>query len=331
MLGAAVIGLGVGEAHARAYHADPRCTLTWVYDLDASRAAAVAETLPGSRAASSYADVLRDPATRIISIASVDDAHYEQVMQALEAGKHVFVEKPLCRSEQELRAVEAAWRAAGVHLASNLILRAAPLFRWLDASIRAGEFGDIYAVDGDYLYGRLHKITGGWRAEMSEYSVMQGGGVHLVDLMLTAVGEAPVRVSSAGNRICTQGTAFRYHDFVASTFVFPGGAIGRISANFGCVHPHQHVLRVFGTRRTFILDDRGPRYFDSRDPERSANAVALERRTPTKGDLIPWFIGNIVSGAPADGAAEREFMLIRTCLAADAAIAHANHVEVARI
>jgi predicted dehydrogenase len=64
------------------------------------------------------------------------------------------------------------------------VLRAAPLYLWLQQEVKRGSFGEIYAFNGDYLYGRLHKITMGWRKEVSNYSVMLGGGIHLVDLMV---------------------------------------------------------------------------------------------------------------------------------------------------
>src|SRR5262249_50292734 len=148
----------------------------------------------------------------------------------------------------------------------NLVLRAAPLYCWLRDTIAAGELGELYAFDGDYLYGRLEKITDGWRGEVDGYSVLQGGGVHLVDLMLWLTGQRPATVNAVGNRIATRGTRFRYDDFVAATYRFESGLIGRITANFGCVHRHQHVVRVFGTKGTFIHDDRGARLHSTREP-----------------------------------------------------------------
>ena len=151
-----------------------------------------------------------------VSIITPNVFHHPLVMEALAAGKHVFCEKPLCRTLDEMRAIV---RARGDrHLGCNLILRAAPLYRWLRAAIRDGELGEIYAVDGDYLYGRLAKITDGWRGAVDDYSVFQGGGVHLLDLMMWLLGERPARVAAVGNRIVTRDTGFRYPDFVAATY-----------------------------------------------------------------------------------------------------------------
>jgi predicted dehydrogenase len=235
----------------------------------------------------------------------------------------VFVEKPLCRTEQELRAIKSAWCTGGSarHLASNLVLRAAPLYQWLREAIQAGELGEVYAFDGDYLYGRLHKITSGWRSTEDHYSVMLGGGVHLVDLMLWLTGERPQSVTASGNRISTRNTAFRFNDFMSATYRFPSGLVGRVTANFGSVHRHQHVVRVFGTRATFIYDDRGARLHDSREPESTAVPITFAPLPDSKGVLIPAFVDGISSGREPLLSLERELGTIAACVAADRAAA----------
>lgn len=317
----AVIGLGVGEQHARAYAQLPGCSLKWVHDHDGQRAERVIRETGQGRAAASLEQILADPDTDVVSIASYDGDHAAQVIACLQAGKHVFCEKPLCRTAEELAAIERAWRGSGRALATNLVLRAAPLYRWLRAQIARGELGEIYAVDGDYLYGRLSKITDGWRSEDPAYSVMLGGGIHLVDLMLLVVGERPRAVTAAGSSLVTRHTRFRHHDFLAATYTFPGGAIGRITANFGCVHRHHHVLRVFGTRATFLYDDRGPRWHSSRDPELSAVPVEHAALPASKGDLIPEFVAQIRAGAPVPETTEHELAVVAACIGADRAAA----------
>ena len=331
-LGVAVIGLGVGEQHARAFASHPDCHLRWLYDLDAARATMVMDRIGAGRPAKSLDEVLGDAAVDVVSIASFDDAHFEQTRAALEAGKHVFVEKPLCRTEAESASLKNAWLAAGSpHLCSNLVLRAAPVYVWLRAAIAAGELGEVYAVDGEYLYGRLEKITHGWRAHVPDYSVLLGGGVHLIDLMMWLTGQRPERVSAHGNRICTGGTAFRYDDFAAATFLFPGGRhglIGRITANFGCVHRHQHIVRVFGTKATFVYDDLGPRLHTTRDPSVGAVALTQPALPATKGDLIPDFVAGILHGASPALAAQHEFDVMSASLAADRAARQQSTEEI---
>jgi predicted dehydrogenase len=329
-IGVAVVGLGVGAAHARAYAALGSCQVRWLHDLDPRRAEALAVELDSGEAASSLEQILADPEVSIVSIATYDDAHFAQTLAALEAGKHVFVEKPLCRTHDELRSLHGAWRRGGgtLHLRSNLVLRAAPLNRWLRAQLAAGAFGSLYAFDGDYLYGRIEKITEGWRSGVDGYSVLLGGGVHLVDLMLWLTGERPRSVTAAGNRIATAGTAFRYDDFVAATYRFDSGLIGRVSANFGSVHRHQHVVRLFGTAASLVSDDAGARLSTERDGGGPARPVEEDAVPPGKGVLVEEFVQAVRDGDDPGPAAEHEFSVVAACLAADRARKEGKEIDV---
>lgn len=327
-LGAAVVGLGVGEAHAAAYAALDSCDLLWLHDLDTQRAAAAAARY-GARVADTFGSILEDPSVDIVSIASYDDAHFTQTAAALGASKHVFVEKPLCRTLDEARELRRLLDAAPhLHLASNLVLRTAPLYGWLRDTIRAGALGRLYALDGDYLYGRLHKITDGWRGDVPDYSVLLGGGVHLLDLMIVLSGERPHRVAGVGSRVATEGTRFRYDDFAAATFTFPSGLIGRVTANFAAVHRHQHVLRVFGTAATFLYDDSGARLHTDRDPSVPPETVARSPLPASKAELISGFVEAAASAGPARQAADHELAVIAACAAADRAIREGGTVDI---
>ncbi len=330
-LGVAVVGLGVGRQHLLAFQQSEHCTVRRVCDFDPERMEqAQAET--GAEPAHMMQDILGDSSVDIVSIASYDDAHAGQVLQALQAGKHVFVEKPLCRSLEELKEIKQAWATRrSLHLRSNLVLRAAPLYQWLRREIAQGAFGKIYAFDGDYLYGRISKITEGWRRDVKDYSVMQGGGVHMVDLMMWLTGQRPFSVSGVGNHIATDGTAFRYNDFASGVFQFQSGLVGRITANFGCVHRHQHVIRIFGTKATFIYDDQGPRLHTTRDPAGESLTIDLSPLPSTKGDLLPGFIDAIVSAKDGAADAQHEFDVMSICIAADHAVVSGRPTQVSYV
>ena len=108
ILGAAVVGLGVGELHAEKYSSLSNCKLCLVYDLNKNKAKRVAERF-GCGYAKEFEQILNDPQIDIISIASFDDAHCEQIINSLSAGKHTFVEKPMCNTFTELEAIKSAW------------------------------------------------------------------------------------------------------------------------------------------------------------------------------------------------------------------------------
>ena len=211
--------------------------------------------------AATFEELLSIKDIKILSIATHDQYHYNQVVAGINSGKNIFVEKPLCQSWEELTHLHDMVIKRKVCLSSNLVLRSSILFQHIRKLISSGNLGDIYYFEGDYLYGRLNKILDGWRKNVNGYSVMQGGGIHMIDLMLEMTQNLPSTVYSIGNKIVTKGSKFNYNDFHSSLFKFKNGLIGKITANFGCMHPHQHVIKIFGTKGTFIYDDRGPRIF----------------------------------------------------------------------
>jgi predicted dehydrogenase len=335
-LGVAVIGLGVGKQHAEAFAASEGCTLRAVVDLDEGLARDTAARYPGCMPCASFEAAIERADVDVVSIASFDDVHFDQVIRSFAAGKHVFVEKPLCRSGEELAEIRKWLRKSPrLRLASNLVLRGADLYRWLRAEIRAGAFGEIYAFDGDYLYGRLHKLTSGWRGERGGYSVMLGGGIHVIDLMLWLTGQRPTSVMAVSNRIVTRDTPFQSDDFSAGTFLFPSGMIGRITANFGCVHRHQHVIRIFGTKKSFVLDDMGARVMVSRDPVVPGTPVAAPERISLatkphhKGVLIPDFVQRIQdSDGDVDAELATSLDAISAAIACDQSAATGTSIEI---
>lgn len=325
---AAVIGLGVGEHHANALMQDKRVHLTDIAELDEQRFHKFSQAHPdASLRHHSAAKIIADKNIEFLSIASFDEAHFDQVMGGLKNGKHIFVEKPLCQTQEQLRAIYDVWQGNDRGLSSNLLLRDAPLYLWLRDLIARGELGEIYAFDGDYLYGRLPKLIDGWRSATENYSVMEGGGIHIIDLMLGLCGKLPTQVQSGSNKIVTRDMAFRYHDFHSAIFTFPNGLIGRITANFGCVHKHQHVIRIFGTQGTFIYDDMGARLHRGRDHEQSVEMIDMAAKPTQKGLLIPDFITDILA-KNVKKRGQREFDLMSVVLAADAALSYNQPLEV---
>lgn len=323
-----VIGLGVGEQHALAYSRDARCKLTVICDRSPEQLAHAGRDFPDVRRTAEADDLIADPQVDLVSIASFDDDHFEQALAALRAGKHVFCEKPLCRTKAEVGILAETWRASGAHVSSNLVLRSAPLYQWLRDQVEADALGTLYSFEGDYLYGRLHKITEGWRRDVKDYSVMLGGGIHLVDLMLWLTRARPIAVVAAGNRIATEGTGFRYHDYVAAAFEFPSGLVGRVTANFACVHPHQHVVRVYGTEATFIYDDAGARLHTSRDPNTAPLPVDAAPLPATKAELIPEFVTAILAGEDVRSQTQHDLDVVAACVAADQALAEGGRVDI---
>lgn len=319
-LKSAVVGLGIGSQHALAILGNPSCTLSRIVDLEEKKIDNfIAENNLSMGLKSSFSEVIQDKEIKLVSLASFDDAHYEQVMASLQANKNVFVEKPLCQTREELKNIHEIFLEKKCGIASNLVLRTSELYRHVKKLIDEGLFGEIYAFDGDYLYGRVHKITEGWRKDIEHYSIMEGGGIHMIDLMIWLTSQKPIDVISKKNKIATRDSAFRYHDFQSSLFSFESGLVGKITANFGCVHRHQHVVRIFGTQATFIYDDMGARIHWNRDEASRPELIEHAPKPYKKAELIHEFVGEILKD-DFYHLAKREFDLMSVVLSADEAI-----------
>ena len=326
---AAVIGLGVGEQHIAGYARDPRVNVTALCDIDEGKRRLARKRYPQARVYDSAEELLDLPEIDMVSVASYDDCHYEQVVRALRNGKSVFVEKPLCQHPDQARHIrEELIRHPEAKLSSNLILRKCPRFVRLREMVRNGELGRIFAIEASYEYGRLEKLTDGWRGDLDFYSVTAGGGVHLVDLVLWLLNERVTEVTAFGNRIASAGTKSQHEDYVAALLHFESGAVVKIASNFGCVRPHFHRLDVFGTKATFYNGRDCGELYTCRDMD--AQPQRMDEAYPgySKGDLLSSFVKAVIEGCEPEIGAEDALQAMSICFAIDLAISSPARVPV---
>lgn len=328
-LNAAVVGLGVGEQHIEGYRQHPCCDVTALCDTDGAVCERLRKDYPDLRVESEPERILTDPDIDVVSIASYDDAHFSQVKRALEHNKHVFVEKPLCLHFTEAVELRAALnQRPHLQLSSNLILRRCPRFIRLREMIRSQELGEVYYLEGDYDYGRVQKLTCGWRGEIDYYSVILGGAVHLVDLMLWLIGEKPVEVMGYSNKIITKNTAYRHYDFAAALLKYESGLIVKITANFGCVRPHFHRLSVYGSRATFVNQPGSALLYRSKDSKDAPEEMNEDYPGYQKGDMLCRFVSSILGEGEAEVMADEVFDTMSICLAMEQAVLENRQVKI---
>lgn len=324
-----IIGLGVGEQHIAGYEAHPAARVTALCDVDETRLREVDARHPGRSLHTDAAQLLADPDLDVVSIASYDSFHFEQVAAALRAGLHVFVEKPLCQRRSEADELWRLWRERPqLRLSSNVPLRMSPRFVALREQIAAGLLGELYYLEADYDYGRLWKITEGWRGDEAFYSVVQGGAVHMVDLLLWLSGRRVVEVRALGSAKATRDTTFAYDDLVLAALTFDDGTIAKVSANFAIVHPHFHALKVCGTKGTFINGLGDAELWTTRGDDARPQRVTTAYPGVHKGDLLHSFVASIVSGARAVVPGEDVFETMAVLFAIEQATASGETVTV---
>jgi len=330
MLNAGVIGMGVGEKHALAYENHKNTFLKTVCDFDHEKLKELNAKFPNVYIETKDQSILESEDIDIVSIASYDNYHCDQIIRALNNGKHVMAEKPLCLNFDEmLKIYDTHKKTKELKLSANHVLRTNSRFIRLKDDVRNGEFGDIYFLEGDYFWGRHHKLFG-WRAEMDFYSIILGAAIHMIDLVMWLLGTRPVSVQAIGNDIFNKNTNLKFNSFAVILIKFENGVIAKITGNGGCVHPHYHGLKVFGTKRTAIHNLDGSAYLTSSEPD--SEPIPIDDPYPEKEarqKIIHSFVDSILDHTIAPIVTDNDvYDVMSVCFAAEEAMNTGNTVEV---
>ena len=212
----------------------------------------------GVPAASSVDEMLEDPAVEGVLIVTPHSTHADLAVRAAEAGKHVFVEKPLALTVAETKRVADAADRAGVVVQVGHNRRRQPANRRIKAMIDGGELGTILHLDG------MHTAPGGfkpdlpaWRKDPDEcpFGGMSALGVHTVDTFHYFMGPA-ARVTAFSTRFLG---ATDLDDATAILLEYGTGALGAINTTYFA--PPTVSLSVFGTDAAAWNEEDGKRLY----------------------------------------------------------------------
>lgn len=198
----------------------------------------------GIQTSSSVAEVLADPEVEGVAIAAPAAQHYQLVRQALEAGKHVLVEKPLALRVEEGRHLARIAESRAQVLMVGHILQYHPAIVKLKEMIAAGELGRI-----KYIYSsRLN--MGKLRAEEN---ILWSFAPHDISAVLYLLEEMPTRIASQGGTYVDS----RVTDTTLSTCQFSSGVNVHIFVSW--LHPFkEQKLTIVGGKKMAVFDDVEP-------------------------------------------------------------------------
>ncbi|KAB8134175.1 Gfo/Idh/MocA family oxidoreductase [Gracilibacillus oryzae] len=195
-----VIGLGsISEMHIQGYLKSQDAELIAVTDMNESRAKQKAEALNIDLYYTDYRKMLENKEIDAVSICTWNNSHAEIAIAALEAGKHVLIEKPLCKTVEEALAIEeAAKKHPEQILQIGYVRRFGTNTQVLKRFIDNGDLGEIYYAKASCL--RVLGNPGGWFAdkERSGGGPLIDLGVHVIDLCWYLMGKPKVQ-SVSGN------------------------------------------------------------------------------------------------------------------------------------
>lgn len=223
-----VAGLGnMGRSHALAYHADPGFEVVGLVNRSAVD---LPEELRAYPLFSDYAAALAAVKPDLVCVATYSDSHADYAVAAMEAGAHVFVEKPLATTVADARRVVDCATRLGRKLVVGYILRHHPSWQRLIAEARA--------LGGPYVFRlNLNQQSSGptWavhKALMQTTPPIVDCGVHYVDVMCQITDAAPVEVRGMGLRLSDEiaPSMYNYGHFQV---LFADGSCGWYEAGWG--------------------------------------------------------------------------------------------------
>lgn len=228
-------------------------SLTHCCDIDAERARAFAAK--HGLAVASWPELLANPAIDAITLCTPSGAHGTLAAEALRAGKHVVVEKPMEVTVAACDALLAAQKASGRRLAIISQHRFDPDSQVVRRLLDEQALGRLIAADVRIPWYRTQEYydSGDWRGTwaLDGGGCLMNQGIHTIDLMLWLLGpvkEVYARVATAAHE------RIEVEDLACATLVFANGALGTLFGSTACYPGFLVRLGLYGTEGSAILE-----------------------------------------------------------------------------
>lgn len=238
----AVIGAGYwGPNLIRNFNEAPGADVVAVADLSPERLAPIRKRYPSVRLTRDHREIVADGAIDAVAIATPINTHRALCEEALAAGKHVLVEKPLAGTVADAEAIVAAARAARRTLMVGHTFVYNPAVATVRRIIERGDLGRVHYIDSQRVNLGLHQF---------DFNVLWDLGPHDVSITLHWLGEEPLWVQCTGGCFAQDDI----EDVAWLTMGFPSGAIAH--AHLSWLAPGKiRAMTVIGSRKMAVYDD----------------------------------------------------------------------------
>jgi predicted dehydrogenase len=272
----AVVGLGYwGPNLIRVLNELAGAEVSTVFDVRPDSCAEMLKRYPTLRTATSYDELLEDDSIEAVAIATPVSTHHRLAAEALRAGKHVFVEKPLAGSTQEAIELIQLARTEGLTLMPGHTFLYSPPVNLSRELIRTGELGEIFFISTSRVNLGLHQ---------SDVSVIWDLGPHDFSILRYWLDEMPTRVS-AWSRGCIIDSI---PDVAFVNLEFPSGTIAHVELSWLAPSKLRRTA-IVGSEKMVVYDDTSVepiRIFDSGADVPDPETFGEFRMTYRAGDII---------------------------------------------
>jgi predicted dehydrogenase len=247
-IGIGLIGCGIwGSIHAQTYVSSPHAKLVTICDKDIERAQQYADKYGSENYSTDYKEVLSNPGIAAVSIATPDHTHTLIVLDALKAGKHVLVEKPLAMTVQECEEILAARDASGTILMVDFHNHWNIPYLQVKKMIDSGELGDLQMINvrlNDTIFVPTEMLS--WASKSSPAHFL---GSHVIDLIRWLSGDEIIRVYSVSRSVVLKKKGINTPDFYQTILELSGGATAYME---NCWIVSEKAPNVFEFKGEFI-------------------------------------------------------------------------------
>lgn len=242
-----IVGCGsIGKAHAK--NLSGKANL-FFHSRSRSSAEQLNKAFNGRRVYSSFKEVVKSKQIDAVVLSSPPGAHAEQIIRALEAGKSVLVEKPMCTSRQEVRDIGAAvkrCKKAFLMVAENYYYK--PSLARIKELLHEGRIGEIRSV---LVRKRWTQKTSGWK---SRCGALLEGGIHFIALISDIMGrpESVEAVFPAPKQEPERDSITRLH--------YKDGAVAELHYSWSAKSPTKGLFqhsRIIGSTGTITFESNG--------------------------------------------------------------------------
>ena len=219
-LGVAVIGTGQwGKNHARVYKELPSTELVAICDINAERAKAMAAQ-HGVKAYSDSAEMLKDKSIEAVNVCTWSTILAQEAMKALNAGKHVLVEKPMATTPQQAEELVRTAKENGLHLTVGFLMRFIPGLQMIRQSVEDKKIGELVCATA--------KRVSQWPERIGDVGVVKDTAIHDIDVMRFISGEDPISVYAKMGSMRIQ----KFEDYAQIMLTYKDGKSAFIESNW---------------------------------------------------------------------------------------------------
>lgn len=314
-----VIGLGrFGEVHCEALSGLETVQLTALSTRTHDRLDAVGARFGVTKLYSDYRDMLADPEVDAVSVVTMWDQHAAPVLDALAAGKHVFVEKPMASTTYDCQAMLNAAEASNRVFMVGHICRFNPRFASAKREIESGAIGKVVS-----MYARRNIPASVSETVLQKIGPIVGDGVHDTDLMLWFTG---ARIVSAYAQTHSE-RHLRHPDLGWTMYRFDTGAVGVLENVWflpeNTPYRIDERMEIVGTEGAIYIQD-SPAAISVcdksgwRSPDATYWPMLYGHRAGALRDELAYFVRCIIEGRKPTVVSPRDAMhAVEACLAAE--------------